>query len=120
MPTLVEIGPSNASQDAAQKKGSNEIVEKIDTRQESNPGPCVSAQVRYRYATGAGYAYPGFLSYMSFHLLKLTSLPFPFLWTYTRHAILVYLNNLLCQLLISLYSKAILINYMPTLNQRSC
>ena len=30
---------------------------------------------------------------------------------------LVYLNNLLCPLLISLYSKAILINYMSTLNQ---
>ena len=119
MPTLVEIGPSNASQGPAQKKGSNEIVEKIDTRQESNPGYAYPAQVRYRYATGA-VAYPGFLSYMSFHLLKLTSLPFPFLWTYTRHAILVHLNNLLCQLLISLYSKAILINYMPTLNQRSC
>ena len=27
---------------AAQKKGSNEIIEKNDTRQESNPGPCVS------------------------------------------------------------------------------
>ena len=42
MPTLVEIGPSNALARAAQKKGSNEIIEKIDTRQESNPGPCVS------------------------------------------------------------------------------
>ena len=42
------------------------------------------------------------------------------LWTYTRHAIIVYLNNLLCPLLISYYSEAILINYMPTLNQRSC
>ena len=34
--------------------------------------------------------------------------------------IYIYLNNLLCPLLISLCSKAILINYMPTLNQRSC
>ena len=43
MPTLVEIGPSNASQGQhRRKKGSNEIIEKIDTRQESNPGPCVS------------------------------------------------------------------------------
>ena len=33
---------------------------------------------------------------------------------------IVYLNNLLCPLLISYYSEAILINYMPTLNQRSC
>ena len=86
--------------------------------------PAYPAQVRYRYATGA-VAYPEFLSYLSFHLLKLTSLHFFFffffffLWTYTRHAIIVYLNNLLCPLLISYYSEAILINYMPTLNQRS-
>ena len=33
---------------------------------------------------------------------------------------IVYLNNLLCPLLISYYSEAIVINYMPTLNQRSC
>ena len=32
----------------------------------------------------------------------------------------VYINNLLCPLLISLYSKAIHYNYMSTLNQRSC
>ena len=82
--------------------------------------PAYPAQVRYRYATGA-VAYPEF-----FILFKLSSPQtyfaafFPFLWTYTRHAIIVYLNNLLCPLLISYYSKAVLINYMPTLNQRSC
>ena len=114
MPTLVEIGPSNASQGQHRRK---EATPKLTLARSRTQDPVSGA--RYRYATGA-VAYPEF-----FILYKLSSpqtyfAAFSLLVDICANAILVYLNNLLCPLLISLYSKAILINYMPTLNQRSC
>ena len=76
MPTLVEIGPSNASQGQHRRKEATKELKKLTLARSRTQDPAYPAQVRYRYATGA-VAYPEFLSYISFHLLKLTSLPFP-------------------------------------------
>ena len=47
-------------------------MKKLTLARSRTQDPAYPAQVRYRYATGA-VAYPEFLSYISFHLLKLTS-----------------------------------------------
>ena len=48
MQTLVEIGPSNASQGQHRRKDATEQNEKSDTRKDSNPGPRLSSVLPLR------------------------------------------------------------------------
>ena len=67
MPTLVEIGPSNASQGQHRRKKATKYLKKLTLARSRTQDPAYPAQVRYRYATGA-VAYPEF-----FILFKLSS-----------------------------------------------
>ena len=67
MPTLVEIGPSNASQGQHRRKEATKKLKKLTLARSRTQDPAYPAQVRYRYATGA-VAYPEF-----FILFKLSS-----------------------------------------------